>query len=125
MMRRWLIPIGAILAAAAAVGIGIAVYAAGYSNGSVAPETVTSAPVVVTPYGHGPWAFWPFPFFFVFPLFFLGAILLLRGAFWRGPRAGWRGCGPRTGPGAVADWDEWHRQQHQSEQQLNDSDSHR
>ena len=93
--------VAALLVALLGVGIGVAAYHAGESHAVV--ETVArtgEVPGAVHVYGRG-WGpgFGFFPFgFFLFPLLFIGTLLLIRVAFWRGRWGRWGGPGP-WGPG--------------------------
>ena len=92
----------AILAILAVVGVGVVAFNAGVDQG-VSQELARAGGTeqVVRVVGHG-WGYgygrgFGFPFgLILFPLFLIGIVLLLRGAFWRGR---WGG-GPRWwGPG--------------------------
>jgi hypothetical protein len=101
-----------ILAIATAVGIGIGAYNIGLHH-AVAREGGTEVVRVV---GHG-WGYGPgfgFPFgIILFPLFVIGILLLVRGAFWRG-RWGGPGAYGRPGPWQWGGGpEEWHRQMHE------------
>lgn len=106
-MRRWFGP-GLLLAFVIGVlGIGIAVGAhAGWDGPGRNVSSVVvpqgSSVVVVDRGGRG---FFPFGFF-LFPLFFFGFIVLLRGAFFCGGH--WRG-GPGPWMSPSERFDEWHR----------------
>jgi hypothetical protein len=130
-----------ILAVLAVVGIGVVAFNAGVDEG-VSRELTQSggtdqAVRVVGGHGHG-WGYgrgFGFPFgLILFPLFVIGIVLLVRGAFWRGrwggPRwggpggwgpGGWGPGGP-GGPGGYgppgpwggqAAFDEYHRRLHE------------
>jgi hypothetical protein len=96
----------AILAVLLAVGVGVAAYNWGVSDGI---EQSGKAVEVVRYVGHG---FGFFPFFLFFPLLFL-AIFAFKG--W-----GWRRHGHEHGhgPGGRGPWEsrfeDWHREQHQT-----------
>jgi hypothetical protein len=128
----------AILATLAVVGIGVAAYSAGVDEG-ISRELVRTgdADQVVRVVGHGyGWGYgrgWGFPFgLILFPLFLIGIVLLIRGAFWRGRWGGPRWWGPGgpggygggfgpggaggygpPGPWGPAAFDDWHRRQHE------------
>jgi hypothetical protein len=111
MVRRpWAGVIAALIVVALAVGIGWRVYDVGYDHGVTAgvQQAATSSTVVVhDDYGHGHGFF---PFFFLFPLgFFFLFFFILRPLMW-GRRGGW---GP--GGGMRGGLEEWHRRQHQQE----------
>jgi hypothetical protein len=97
-----------LLVIVVAIGVGIGAYNAGLENGiERAGEGVEVVRVFDRGYG--------FPFgFFLFPLFFIGLFLLIRGAFWRrrweGGPGGW---GPGPWRGGHEMYEEWHRRQHQ------------
>jgi hypothetical protein len=113
-----------ILAVLAVIGIGVAAYSAGVDEG-ISRELAQSgeADQVVRVVGHG-WGYgygrgFGFPFgLILFPLFIIGIVLLVRGAFWRGrwggpPRWWGPGYGPGYGPGGPgAAFDEYHRRLH-------------
>jgi hypothetical protein len=112
-MRRTMVIGLVLIAILAAVGIGVGAYNAGVSEGLQQGSEGGQVVRVVGP-GYG------FPFGLVlFPLFVVGIVLLLRGAFWRG-RWGGRGYGP-WGPGRPGPWgpggpqrfEDWHRRQHE------------
>jgi hypothetical protein len=132
-MRRTMVVGAAILAILAVIGIGVAAYSAGVDQG-VARELAQSGDGdrVVRVVGHG-WGYgygrggFGFPFgLILFPLFVIGLVLLVRGAFWRGrwggPRwggpGGWGPGGPGgygpPGPwGGPAGFEEYHRRLHE------------
>ena len=112
----------ALLVIALAVGIGVALYQAGYAQGFVESGRVT-APAPGTPglppYAYAPWGFYRpfgfgfFPFGCLFPLFgFLLVFLLFRLVFWGGR---W-GMHRRWEGGVPPRFDEWHRRAHGEEQ---------
>jgi hypothetical protein len=122
----------AILALLAVIGIGVAAYSAGIDEG-VSREVAQSGTAdqvvrVVGPgWGYGYGRGFGFPFgLILFPLFLIGIVLLVRGAFargrwggpprWRGP-GGWGPGGPGYGPpgswGGPAAFDEYHRRLHE------------
>jgi hypothetical protein len=113
-MRRTMVIGLVLIAILAAVGIGVGAYNAGVAEGLQQDGQVVR---VVGP-GYGPGFGFPFGLI-LFPLFVVGIVLLLRGAFWRG-RWGGRGYGP-WGPGRPGPWgpggpqrfEEWHRRQHE------------
>lgn len=116
-MRRTMVIGLVLLAILAAVGIGVGAYNAGVSEGL---QQGSDGAQVVRVVGPGYGAGFGFPFgLILFPLFVLGIVLLLRGAFWRG-RWGGRGYGP-WGPGRPGPWgpggpqrfEDWHRRQHE------------
>jgi hypothetical protein len=134
-MRRTMVVGAAILALLAVIGIGVAAYSAGIDEG-ISRELTQSgdADQVVRVVGHG-WGYgygrgFGFPFgLILFPLFVIGIVLLVRGAFargrWGGPRwwgpGGWGPGGP-GGPGGYgppgpwggpAAFDEYHRRLHE------------
>jgi hypothetical protein len=135
-MRRTMVVGAVILAIVAVVGIGLAAFNAGVDEG-VSRQLAQSGDTqqVVRAYGHG-WGYgygrgFGFPFgLILFPLFIIGIVLLVRGAFWRGrwggPRwwgpGGWGQGGP-GGPGGYgppgpwgggpAAFDEYHRRLHE------------
>jgi hypothetical protein len=123
-MRR-AIGIGLVALFVVLIGIviGVGSYNAGVSEGisqglARSGESVEVVRVVGRGYGPG-FGFFPFGFL-LFPLFVIGAFLLLRVAFWRGrwgggygPR-GWGGPGPwgprgQWGPGGWQDDQAWQR----------------
>ena len=114
-MRRgfW---IGALLLlVVVAIGVGVGAYHAGFDAGldEAAGTAGTEIVRVVGPgYGQGGGFFFPFGFF-LFPLFFIGVFLLLRGAFWRRHEGGhWHGGGG-PGWGGSPMFEDWHRRQHE------------
>ena len=110
-MRRFGIGF-AILSLLLAIGIGVGAYSIGYHHGL----DVNGSVEVVRYAGWHAGGFFPFGLF-LFPLFFVGVFLLLRGAFWRG---GWGhhdhhgpwGGGP-VGTGGRDAFEDWHRRQHE------------
>lgn len=98
-----------------AIGVGVGAYNVGFDAGLEEAEAAGAEVVrVVGPrYGYGGGFFFPFGFF-LFPLFFIGLFLLLRGAFWRRHADGHshESWGPWRGGPAM--FDEWHRRQHQT-----------
>jgi hypothetical protein len=132
-MRRTMVVGAAILAVLAVIGIGVAAFNAGIDEG-VSRQLASSGETgqVVRVVGHG-WGYgygrgFGFPFgLILFPLFVIGIVLLIRGAFWRGrwggPRWGGPGGwgpggpgGPGYGPGpwgGPAGFDEYHRRLHE------------
>jgi len=133
-MRRTMVVGAAILAVLAVIGIGVAAFNAGLDEG-ISRELARSGDTeVVRVVGHG-WGYgygrgFGFPFgLILFPLFVIGIVLLVRGAFWRGrwggPRwggpGGWGPGGPAgygpPGPwGGPAGFDEYHRRLHEEPQ---------
>jgi hypothetical protein len=129
-MRRTMVVGLAILAVLAVVGIGVAAYSAGVDEG-ISRELAQRGGndevvrVVGHGYGYGYGRGFGFPFgLILFPLFVVGIVLLVRGAFgrgrWGGPRWGPGGYGPGgpgygpPGPwGGPAAYEEWHRRQHE------------
>jgi hypothetical protein len=131
-MRRTMAIGLAILGVLAVVGIGVAAYSAGVDEGvsrELAQRGGTDEVVRVVGhgYGYGYGRGFGFPFgLILFPLFVIGIVLLIRGAFgrgrWGGPGwwgpGGYRAGGPGgygpPGPwGGPAGFDEWHRRQHE------------
>ena len=134
-MRRMMVVGAVILAIVAVVGIGIAAFNAGVDEG-ISRELAKSGTgdqvvrVVGPGYGWGYGRGFGFPFgLILFPLFIVGIVLLVRGAFargrWGGPRwwgpGGWGPGGP-GGPGGYgppgpwggpAAFDEYHRRLHE------------
>jgi hypothetical protein len=135
-MRRTMVVGAVILAIVAMVGIGFAAFNAGVDEGisrDLAQSGNTDQVVRVVGHGYG-WGYgrgFGFPFgLLLFPLFIIGIVLLVRGAFfrgrWGGPRwwgpGGWGPGGP-TGPGGYghpgpwgggpAAFDEYHRRLHE------------
>ena len=105
-MRRTMVVGAVILAILAVVGIGVAAFNAGVDEG-ISRELAQSGDPdqVVRVVGHGyGWGYgrgFGFPFgLILFPLFVIGLVLLVRGAFWRGRWGGPRWGGPGGwGPG--------------------------
>ena len=133
-MRRTMVVGAVILAIVAMVGIGVAAFNAGVHQG-VTSELAQSGSAdqvvrVVGPgygwYGYGRGFGFPFGLI-LFPLFIIGIVLLVRGAFargrWGGPRwgpGGWGpggpgGYGPRGPWGGSAAFDEYHRRLHEAQ----------
>jgi hypothetical protein len=130
-MRRMMVVGAVILAVLAVIGIGVAAYSAGIDEG-ISRELAQSgdADQVVRVVGHG-WGYgygrgFGFPFgLILFPLFVIGLVLLVRGAFARGRWGGpprWWGPGGPGGPGGYgppgpwggpAAFDEYHRRLHE------------
>ena len=137
-MRRTMVVGAVILAIVAMVGIGLAAFNAGVHAG-VTRELAPGGDADQVVRGVGPGYGWygyrgfGFPFgLILFPLFIIGIVLLLRGAFargrWGGPRwwgpGGW-GPGAPGGPGGYgppghwggpAAFDEYHRRLHEQPQ---------
>jgi hypothetical protein len=131
-MRRMMVVGAAILAVLAVVGIGFAAYNAGFDEG-ISRELARSGDpdvvgVVGHPYGWGYGRGFGFPFgLILFPLFVIGLVLLLRGAFargrWGGPPRWWGpggwgpggpgGYGPPGPWGGQSAFDEYHRRLHE------------
>jgi hypothetical protein len=106
----------AILVVLVTVGIGIGAYNWGVHEGL--EQSGKAVEVVRYVGGHG---FGFFPFFLIFPLFFL-ALFAFKGAMWRrhgGHDHGPGGHGPGGhGPGGgrwEQGYEEWHRRQHEGE----------
>ena len=104
----------AILSLLLAIGVGIGAYNIGYQHGL----DVNGSVEVVRYVGWHAGGFFPFGLF-LFPFFFIGVFVLLRGAFWRGgghhDHHGPWGHGP-DGPMATGRRDafeDWHRRQHE------------
>ena len=136
-MRRTMVVGAVILAIVAMVGIGVAAFNAGVHEGvtSELAQRGTDGEVVrfVGPgygwHGYGYGRGFGFPFgLILFPLFIIGIVLLVRGAFargrWGGPRwwgpGGWGPGGPggpggygHPGPWGPAAFDEYHRRLHE------------
>jgi hypothetical protein len=133
-MRRSMVVGAAILAILAVIGIGVVAYNAGVDQG-ISRELAQSGDTdqVVRVVGHG-WGYgygrgFGFPFgLILFPLFVIGIVLLVRGAFGRGRWGGPRWWGPGYGPGGPggpggygppgpwggpAGFDEYHRRLHE------------
>ena len=130
-MRRMMVVGAVILAVLAVIGIGVAAYSAGIDEG-ISRELAQSGDTdqVVRVVGHG-WGYgygrgFGFPFgLILFPLFVIGIVLLVRGAFARGRWGGpprWWGPGGPGGPGGYgppgpwggpAAFDEYHRRLHE------------
>jgi hypothetical protein len=127
-MRRTMAIGLVILGILAAVGIGVGAYSAGVSEGAsqeLARSGDADQVVRFVGHGYGYGRGFGFPFgLILFPLFVIGIVLLVRGAFWRG-RWGGPGWGPggpggygppgpwgRGGPAGPAAFEEWHRRQH-------------
>jgi hypothetical protein len=129
-MRRMMVVGAVILAIVAVVGIGVAAFNAGVDEGISRELAQTgNGDRVVRVVGHGyGWGYgrgFGFPFgLILFPLFIIGIVLLVRGAFargrWGGPR--WWGPGGPGGPGGYgppgpwggpAAFDEYHRRLHE------------
>jgi hypothetical protein len=114
-MRRWMWIGVLLLVILGGAIIGVSAYNAGVTHGL--EQTGRAVEVVRVGPGYG---YFPFGLF-LFPLFFIGLFLLIRGAFWSrrwagrdahhyGP-GGW-GAGPwgQRGPEKL---EEWHRHQHE------------
>ena len=131
-MRRTMVVGAVILAIVAMVGIGFAAFNAGVDEGisrdlAQSENGAQVVRVVGHGYGYGYGRGFGFPFgLILFPLFVIGIVLLVRGAFWRGrwggPRwggpGGWGPGGPAgygpPGPwGGPAGFDEYHRRLHE------------
>jgi hypothetical protein len=124
-MRRGLVALSVALIVLAGIGLAAGAYHAGENHG-IAQQIDTTAGstevvrVVGDGYGWGHGGFFPFGFF-VFPLFIIGTILLVRALLWRrghwgGPGGGWGHHGPGGPGGPREDWmtraEAWHRSQH-------------
>jgi hypothetical protein len=119
--RLWTGLLVGVIAALALVAVGVGAFHAGETHSvvtTVAP--VAGAPgetVRVVGYGHwGPWGGPPFGF--LFPLLFIGLIIVLlagrRRAYWGRP-GGPGACAPdRWGPAGFADW---HQQAHSEQEE--------
>ena len=113
--RLWTGLLVGVIAAVALVAVGVGAFHAGQSHeitNTVAPVGggAPGETVRVVGYGHwGPWGGGP-RFGFLFPLLFIGLIVLLitgrRRAYWGGP---YGPCGPGGRQAMLADW---HRQAH-------------
>ncbi len=112
-MRRWTWIGVSLLVILGAIIIAVGAYNAGVTHGL--EHTGRAVEVVRVGRGYG---YFPFGLF-LFPLFFIGLFLLIRGAFWsrrwgggeaheHGP--GRWGHGPWGGPQT---FEEWHRHQHE------------
>jgi hypothetical protein len=134
-MRRTMVVGAVILAVLAVIGIGVAAFNAGVDEGisrelAQRGDTDQVVRVVGHGYGYGYGRGFGFPFgLILFPLFIIGIVLLVRGAFargrWGGPRwwgpGGWGPGGPGgpggygpSGPwGGPAAFDEYHRRLHE------------
>src|SRR5438874_12992468 len=110
-MRRipWILR--TVIAAIAAVAIGVTAYNAGYNHGLDQAHNATQIVRTVGP-GYG---FFPFGFL-LFPLFFFAIFAIARGLFW-GRRWGGHGYGhggpEHSGSGGPARFEDWHRRQHE------------
>ena len=129
-MRRTMVVGAVILAIVAMVGIGFAAFNAGVDEGisrDLAQSENGAQVVRVVGHGYG-WGYgrgFGFPFgLILFPLFFIGIVLLVRGAFFRGRWGGPRWWGPGGyGPGGPGGYgppwggpqafDEYHRRLHE------------
>ena len=129
-MRRTMVVGAAILAILAVIGIGVVAFNAGIDEGvsrqlASSGDTGQVVRVVGPGWGHGYGRGFGFPFgLILFPLFVIGIVLLLRGAFWRGRWGGgprwWGpgGYGPGGPGGDGPSWggpqafDEYHRRLH-------------
>ena len=100
-MRRSMVVGAVILAVLAVIGIGFAAFNAGVDEG-ISRELARSGDGNVVRgvghgYGYGYGRGFGFPFgLILFPLFIIGIVLLVRGAFWRGR---WGGPPRWWGPG--------------------------
>lgn len=124
-MRRGIAAVALVLVILAGVGIGVGTYRAGERNGiaqgieevQVAQDNGQDVQVVHV-VGDGRGAF--FPGFFLFPLFLIGGIVLIKGIARGGGRFGGHGPhghgpGPWNGEGRRRFEEqarEWHRQEH-------------
>ena len=133
-MRRGTIVLAAALIALAGIGIGVGAYNAGQRDGldqqieTIETTTADGTEVVqvVGPAdlddrgfrGHG--GFFPFGFL-LFPLFFIGIVVLVGTLIRGGPGRHWRGPGGpgAWGPGSEEGWrsraESWHRELHDRE----------
>jgi hypothetical protein len=102
----------AILVTLLLVGVGVGAYNWGVTEGL--ERSGEGVEVVRYIGGHG---FGFFPFFLLFPLFFL-ALFAFKGAIWRRHWDHDGGPGGHHGPGHHGGWEqgyeEWHRRQHES-----------
>jgi hypothetical protein len=112
-MRRFGIGF-AILSLLLAIGVGIGAYNMGYQHGL----DVNGSVEIVRYAGWHAGGFFPFGLF-LFPLFFIGVFVLLRGAFWRvgwghhDHHGQWERPGGPMGPGGRDAFEDWHRRQHE------------
>ena len=103
----------AILSLLLAIGVGIGAYNVGYQHGL----DVNGSVEMVRYVGWHAGGFFPFGLF-LFPLFFIGVFVLLRGAFWHGGGhhdhdGPWsHGPGGQMGTGRREAFEDWHRRQH-------------
>ena len=123
-MRRTMVVGAAILAILAVIGIGVVAFNAGIDEGvsrqlASSGDTGQVVRVVGPGWGHGYGRGFGFPFgLILFPLFVIGIVLLVRGAFWRGRWGGgprwWGPGGYGPGPwGGSAGFDDYHRRLHE------------
>jgi hypothetical protein len=115
-MRRGMGIVVLLLVIVGAIAIGVGAYNAGVHQGLEEAGRAGEVVRVIGPgygygYGHG---FFPFGLF-LFPLFLIGIVFLVRGLFWRrhwdGPDHGhW---GPGSWKGGPPRFEEWHRRQHE------------
>jgi hypothetical protein len=104
----------AILSLLLAIGVGIGAYNIGYQHGL----DVNGSVEIVRYAGWHAGGFFPFGLF-LFPLFFIGVFVLLRGVFWRGGghhdhHGPWgHGSGGPIGSGGRDAFEDWHRRQHE------------
>src|SRR5437773_366291 len=113
-MRRWMWIGVSLLVILGGILIGVGAYHAGVTHGL--EQTGRAVEVVRVGPRDG---YFPFGLF-LFPLFFIGLFLLIRGAFWSRRWAGWDahhhenpwGHGP-WGHGGSQAFEEWHRHQHE------------
>ena len=115
-MRRATVIGVTLLSIATAVLIAVGAYQAGMHHAALQTTSGQIVRVVGPGFYGGGWGFFPFGFL-LFPLFFFGFILLLRGLFWS---RHWGGSGGPGGYGRGHDWGEkgrmfedWHRRQHE------------
>jgi hypothetical protein len=113
-MRRGMGILVLLLVILGAIAIGVGAYNAGLHQGLEEAGRAGDVVRVIGPgYGYG-YGFFPFGLF-LFPLFLIGIVFLLRGLFWRrrwnGPGSGHWGPGPWKGGSPM--FEEWHRRQHE------------
>ncbi|MGH9279682.1 MAG: hypothetical protein ACRD12_16495 [Acidimicrobiales bacterium] len=115
--RVWAGVLAGVLSALVLLSVGLAAFRAGERREVVTSTVGGDGEVVrVIDGGYG-WGHGPGPFFFVFPLLgIVAVILLVRGA--RGGWGGWRGYGgppPWVAGGPHAAFEDWHRRAHEQE----------
>jgi hypothetical protein len=108
----------ALAVIATLAGLGVYVYNAGVAQGLAASGKLVAPESGVAPYPYygRPFFFRPFGFGLagcLFPLLFIFlVVVLLRGIFWRGPRA-WGGHHGHWEKGVPPMFEEWHRKAHE------------